>query len=67
MFVCVWGGGVNELCDAIHLPRRRWVAFDLLVYSPTITSGVSFSLMHFDVRFAFFENIAHTPQVDVCV
>ena len=39
----------------------------MVVYSPSISSGVSFTLAHFDVRVALFENITHTAQVDVCV
>lgn len=40
--------------------------FDLLIYSPSMTAGVSFTLSHFDHLFAWFINSPGTPTADVC-
>ena len=48
--------------------NAAWILFQLVVYSPTITAGISFEVPdYFDVRFAFFENSIRTAPVDVCV
>ncbi len=45
-------------------PTSLWGKADLLIYSPSIGAGVSFSEFHFDVLFAYIENSYYTPTVD---
>jgi len=47
--------------------NEHWVLFQLVVYSPTITSGMSFTRLHFHVRMAYFLNGPQTPAVDMCI
>jgi len=48
--------------------NAAWILYRLVVYSPTITAGISFEVPdYFDIRFAFFENSIRTAPVDVCV
>lgn len=42
-----------------------WVQLRALVYSPSISAGVSFELQHFDSLVAFFVSSTHTPSVDI--
>jgi len=55
-------GGI-DLADV----DRTWSAVDLLVYSPSITAGVSFEAPHFDSLVAYFANSAYTPGVDIAL
>lgn len=55
-------GGV-DLVDIATL----WTKLDLLVYSPTITAGVSFEVPHFDSLVAYFVNSVYTPGVDIAL
>lgn len=45
-------------------PTSSWGQADVLVYSPSIGAGVSFTEPHFDVLFAYIENSFYTPTVD---
>jgi Origin of replication binding protein/T5orf172 domain len=54
---------LEDFRDANMTFRR----YDLLVYSPTITAGVSFTLAHYDWMFAWFINSPGTPPVDACL
>jgi hypothetical protein len=45
-------------------PTCCWGEVDLLIYSPSIGAGVSFSESHFDCLFAYIENSFYTPTVD---
>ena len=47
--------------------EEAWMKLDLLIYSPSIPSGVSFSKMHFHVRMAIFDNSNTTAPIDVCL
>ena len=47
--------------------NTSWKLLRLVVYSPTIPSGVSFTEAHFHLRMGFFENSDKTPTVDVCL
>lgn len=42
-----------------------WSKADLLIYSPSVSAGVSFETPHFDRLFANFVNCAFTPGVEV--
>jgi hypothetical protein len=44
-----------------------WCACDLLIYSPSISAGVSFVPLHFDCLVAFLVNSSHTPTVDLAL
>jgi hypothetical protein len=46
---------------------RVWPGFDCVVYSPTITAGVSCEVDHFDCILAYFVNSSHTPPVEICM
>ena len=41
-----------------------WKTLDLLVYSPTITAGVSFESLHFHQLISYIDNSLYTPTVD---
>ena len=36
--------------------EKSWVNYDVVIYSPTISAGVSFDLIHFDSCFAWFSS-----------
>ena len=54
----------EELAKAIKDPHEAWRDLDLLAYSPTITSGISFKESHFDCLIAYAENSAKMPLID---
>ncbi len=59
MVVCN-GDTVNDLDDV----NRSWKR-DLLVYSPSVSAGVSFEEIHFDSLVGYFVNSNYTPSVDI--
>lgn len=48
-------------------PNGVWSTCDLLLYSPTISAGVSFDPIHFDSLIAFTENSLFTPGIDLAL
>lgn len=48
-------------------PNKSWKELDLLIYSPTISAGISFEVKHFDVLVAFFESSMPCATVGNCV
>jgi hypothetical protein len=40
--------------------ETEWIKYDLLIYSPSISSGVSFVAKHFDCLVAYFVNSVWT-------
>lgn len=46
-------------------PDIPWSSHDIVIYSPTITSGFSFELPYFDNLVAYVENSFMTPTVDL--
>jgi len=50
--------------DRVAHPTRLWGQTDVLIYSPSIGAGVSFTEPHFDVLFAYIENSFYTPTID---
>jgi hypothetical protein len=53
--------GSEQLDDVATL----WSTADLLIYSPSVTAGVSFELDHFDVLYANFVKSMYTPGVEI--
>lgn len=49
----------------IHLFSQLWMECDILIYSPTITAGVSFEFPHFHSLVAYMENSFYTPTIDL--
>lgn len=45
--------------------KKSWSAADCLMYSPSISAGVSYEETHFDELIAYIENSPMTPTVDV--
>jgi Origin of replication binding protein len=58
----VYNSDTSERLDDV---ATLWKTCQLLVYSPTITAGVSFELEHFDSLVAFVSNSRHAPTVDM--
>lgn len=52
----------SDPLDDVH---ALWAQADLLVYSPSVTAGVSFELEHFDVLYANFVKSMYTPGVEI--
>ena len=48
-------------------PSTLWPGYDAVIYSPTITAGVSFEREHFDQLVAYIENSFATPSVDLAL
>jgi hypothetical protein len=48
-------------------PGDSWDQFDLLVYSPSISAGVSFTAPHFDSLVGYLVNSKYTPTVDIAL
>jgi hypothetical protein len=46
---------------------REWVRYDTVIFSPTITAGVSCEVDHFDCLVAYFVNSPFTAGVDACL
>jgi hypothetical protein len=45
--------------------NNLWIHYDLLVYSPSVSAGVSFTEHHFDSLVAYLVNSRYTPSVDL--
>jgi Origin of replication binding protein len=58
----VYHSGATESLDDVN---DLWRSCDLLVYSPSISAGVSFERKHFDSMVAFLVNSNYTPSVDI--
>lgn len=67
--VCAYTADTDKkvLAEAIADPHAAWGDADLVIYSPTITAGVSFELPHFTRLIGYMENTPHAPTVDSCV
>jgi hypothetical protein len=46
-------------------PEPVWKTLDVLIYSPTISAGVSFEVEHFDYTIAFMECNIMSPTIDL--
>jgi len=54
--VGVYSSRTAPATRALHFAdvARYWAELDVLVYTPTVTAGISFELQHFDVLYGFF-------------
>jgi hypothetical protein len=50
--------------EDLRLIGTEWVKYDLLIYSPSISAGVSFEVQHFDSLVAYLVSSPFTPSVD---
>ena len=56
----------DNVCDMTSDEiNKKWQEYDALIYSPSITAGVSFEALHFDQMIAYIENSFYTPPVDI--
>lgn len=60
--VMVYHSGNKHGVDDVN---QEWINYDALIYSPSITAGVSFEVPHFDALVAFLVNSVGTPTVDI--
>lgn len=58
----VYNSDTNESLAGVE---ESWAKVQLLVYSPTVTAGVSFEGEHFDALVAVVNNSRHSPTVDM--
>ena len=47
------------------ITTNDWKNLDILIYSPTISAGISFEELHFDELISFIENSFYTPPIDI--
>jgi hypothetical protein len=55
----------SDSCESLSDVNDLWRSCDLLIYSPSISAGVSFEREHFDSMVAFLVNSNFTPSVDI--
>jgi Origin of replication binding protein len=60
--ILAYHSGVSESLSNVN---DLWKSCDLLVYSPSVSAGVSFEAVHFDCLVAFLVNSTATPSVDI--
>lgn len=53
--------------DDLKNVNKLWKTADCVVYSPSVTAGISFEHEHFDHLVAYFENSTMTPSVDMAI
>lgn len=58
-----YGNGPTRLED----PLIEWIDLNLLIYSPTITAGISFELKHFHSLVAYIDNSDYAPNIDMVI
>lgn len=58
----VYNSSTNESLEDVE---TDWAKCQLLIYSPTVTAGVSFEAEHFDSLVAMVSNSVHAPTVDM--
>ena len=54
----------NGSSDAALPDTGCWAAVDAPLYSPIVSAGISFELLHFDELVAYMDNTMYTPPVD---
>lgn len=62
--ICVINSDTSSSSDEI-IDTNKWKEYDVLIYSPSITAGVSFEELHFDALVCFLANTHFTPTIDV--
>ena len=56
----------DNTCDISSVEiNTQWQEYDALIYSPSITAGISFEALYFDQMIAYIENSFYTPPVDI--
>jgi hypothetical protein len=48
-------------------PNATWIQYDVVIYSPSISAGISFEALHFDELVCYVENSLFTPGVDLVI
>ena len=61
----VYNSDRTDNAERLDNVTELWPTCQLLVYSPSITAGVSFESVHFDCLVAFMSNSRHAPTVDM--
>jgi hypothetical protein len=61
--VRVYNSSSGPTDDLRHV-NTEWTKYDLLIYSPSISAGVSFEMPHFDCLVAYLVSSPFTPSVD---
>jgi len=52
---------------ASMIDTSTWNDLDVLIYSPSITAGVSFEDLHFDCLVGYLVNSPYTPSIDIAL
>lgn len=67
--VLVYNSDTNKalVMDHASRPNEVWTQYDLLVYSPSISAGISFEMSHFHELVCFMDNTLYTPGVDLSI
>jgi hypothetical protein len=58
------GTDINIIQNDSINPNEIWSQYNCLIYSPTISAGISFTNNHFDEIVCLCENSLYTPPVD---
>jgi hypothetical protein len=48
-------------------PNDIWINYNCIIYSPTISAGISFTQSHFHELVSYVENSLYTPTVDLAL
>lgn len=62
--IMLYSSGSGDKKDFENV-NDRFVEYDVLIYTPTLTAGVSFDISHFDVMYCWFD--VYSCSADVCV
>jgi hypothetical protein len=56
--VCLYSSESDDLVKKKDLSNvnREWLKYDIIIYTPSITAGISFEQIHFDCVFGYFTN-----------
>lgn len=57
----------NQRDNSQPVDTSHWHTADVLIYSPSITAGVSFEPPHFDTLVAYLVNSPRTPTIDIAL
>lgn len=66
MKILVYNSGTDQEVIKAHAenPNIIWNEYDVLIYSPSISAGMSFELPHFHEFIGVFENRQYAPPLD---
>lgn len=54
---------LDDLKKTIYDVNVEWAKLDCLIYSPTITQGISFETKHFDAMYGYYTGLSGTPFI----